>query len=108
MIFLWDDRVSFLLSSRYDPLKAGTGEAGMQNDDDEDGTSLSDLLSSYSSVKWQSPKKSGGKGKKEDDGGIKETMTEIVNLITSSSSNFSPTPSIANTKTTGLELMDLN
>ena len=46
MIFLWDEQVSFLLSSKYEALKAGTGEAGMpkvgdediDSDDDEDGT----------------------------------------------------------------------
>ena len=47
MIFLWDERVSFLLSSRYDPLKASTGEAGMGNgDDDADDTSMSGLSNS--------------------------------------------------------------
>ena len=111
MIFLWDERVSFLLSSRYDPLKAGRGEAGMgNNNDDEDDTSLSGLSSSYSSVKRRSPKKHGkkGKGVASYDGGIKETMSEIVNLIQKSSSNVSPSSSSDNRKTTGLTLVDLN
>jgi len=34
MIFLWDEQVSFLLSSRYETLKAGTGEAGIPKDGD--------------------------------------------------------------------------
>ena len=46
MIFLWDEQVSFLLSSRYEALNAGTGEAGMpkvgndqvDSDMDEDGS----------------------------------------------------------------------
>ena len=33
MIYLWDEKVDFLLSSRYDPLTAGTGEAGMRRED---------------------------------------------------------------------------
>ena len=108
MICLWDERVNFLLSSRYDPLKVETGKAVMQNDDDEDDTSSLGLSSAYSSAKRRSPNKSRGKGKKEDDGGIKETITEIINIIKSSSLNVSPTPSIENTKKTGLALMDLN
>ena len=111
MIFLWDERVNFLLSSRYDPLKAGTGEAGMEIDeDDEDDVSTSELSSSYSSARRRSPKKTRqmkGKGKRND-GGIKETMSEIVNLIKSSSSNVSLSPSVGNSKTTGLTLLDLN
>ena len=35
MIYLWDEEVAFLLSSRYEPLKAGTGEAGMPREDEE-------------------------------------------------------------------------
>jgi len=67
MIFLWDERVNFLLSSRYDPLKAGTGKAGMEIDeDDEDNVSTSEFSSSYYSARRRSPKKAmqmKGKGK---------------------------------------------
>ena len=42
MIYLWDEKVDFLLSSRYDPLTAGMREAGMPRDDnDSDEVSLS-------------------------------------------------------------------
>ena len=112
IIFLWDERVNFLLSSIYDPLKAGRGEAGIgNNNDDEDDTSMSGLSNSYSSEKRISPKKQScskkGKGAVSD-GAIKETLSEIANLITKSSSNVSPTSSSDNTKTTGLTLVDLN
>ena len=34
MIYLWDESKSFLLSSRYDPLKSGKGEARLPREDD--------------------------------------------------------------------------
>lgn len=36
MIFLWDEKVSFLLSSRYDSLEAGAGETGNSEDGDQE------------------------------------------------------------------------
>ena len=42
MIFLWDEAVNFLLSSRYDPMKAGTGEAGMPRGGENDSDSIQD------------------------------------------------------------------
>ena len=35
-IFLWDEQVSFLLSSKYEALNAGTGDAGMPKVGDEE------------------------------------------------------------------------
>ena len=57
MIFLWDEKVDFLLSSKYDPLDAGTGEAGLLQD--EDGSfngSISGHTSGSSSIQRRSPK----------------------------------------------------
>ena len=34
MIYLWDEKVDFLLSSKYDPLDADTGEAGINQDEE--------------------------------------------------------------------------
>ena len=101
-----------MLLSRYDPLKAGRGKAGIgNNNDDKDDTSMSGLSSSYSRVNWRSLKKqSCGKISKVavNDDAIKETLSNIVNLVTKSSSNVSPISSLDNTKTTGLTLVDLN
>ena len=40
VIFMWDEKVDYILSSKYDPLDKGTGEAGLRDDGD---TSLSEL-----------------------------------------------------------------
>ena len=101
MIYLWDEKVDFLLSSRYDPLTAGTGEAGMRIDDDE---SISELSTTASSAKKRSPRKVKRNGKK-DDGGINESMLAIVNLLKSSSDNKKPPPAAAEST---LSLTDLN
>ena len=101
MIYLWDEKVDFLLSSRYDPLTAGTGEAGMRIDDDE---SISELSTTASSAKKRSPRKVKRNGKK-DDAGINESMLAIVNLLKSSSDNKKPPPAAAEST---LSLTDLN
>lgn len=111
MIFLWDERVHFLLSSRYDPLKAGRGEAEIGNDeDDEDDNSMSGLSSAYTSANRRSPmKKTRGKRGKgaANNSGVKDTIDGLVNLVTkASSNNISPTSSSDNRKTTGLTLVD--
>ena len=53
MIILWDEKVNCLLSSRYDPLKVGLGEAGIPREEDDKEDSVSGLYSSYSSA-WRS------------------------------------------------------
>ena len=39
MIYLWDEKVDFLISLRYDHLTTGMGEAGIPRDDDDDSIS---------------------------------------------------------------------
>ena len=57
MIFLWDEKVDFLLSSKYDPLDTGTGEAGIVQDEDTSfNGSISGHTSSSSSIRRRSPK----------------------------------------------------
>ena len=40
MIYLWDEKVDFLLSSRYDPLRADTSEAGIWGEEEANVSSL--------------------------------------------------------------------
>ena len=75
MIHLWDEKKSFILSSKYDPLNAGKGGAGMPRDD----STLSALSSSSGSRRSQSRQKPKDKG---DGGSIRETMQEMMGLMT--------------------------
>ena len=45
---MWDEIVDFILSSKYDPLEKGTGEAGLKDDED---ASLSKFLALSKSSK---------------------------------------------------------
>ena len=71
MIHLWDELKSFILSSKYDPLDSGKGEAGMQRDD----STLSSLSSaSASRCNDRSPSRR-GKANDKGDGGTIRTCT---------------------------------
>ena len=79
MIFMWDEKVRFLLSSRYAPLKASIGETGIPKAGDEHYSIPADGDSSsrYSPIKNRRVKlKTALK-----DSAIEDTMAEIVNLI---------------------------
>ena len=95
MIYLWDEEVDFLLTSRYDPLRAGMGEAGMpRDDDDNDEDSLSAISSTPSSTrikvtpsssrrisKEATDRKKIRKDFKSVDGCINDSMMAIVSLL---------------------------
>ena len=76
MIHLWDEKKSFILSSKYDPLNAGKGEAGMPRDD----STLSSLSNSSTSRRSQQTR---SKSKDKGDGvSIRDTMREMIDLMT--------------------------
>ena len=98
MIFLWDEMVDFLLSSRYDPLDAGTGEAGMLRPNDDDNSSIINISPiSNSSTRPQSKSskmKSKRSRKSNDSFDLKDTMKEMIDLIScSNKSDESSRPS---------------
>ena len=103
MIYLWDEKVDFLLSSRYDPLTAGTGEAGMRREDEE---SISELSGTASSARKRSPRSKSKlrRDGKRDEGGINESMMAIVKLLKSTNENKKPPAAEEST----LSLNDLN
>ena len=105
MIFLWDEMVNFLLSSRYDPLNAGTGEAGMPKVGDNECDSIVDDMSRRTVSPIHRRGKRGKNTKKE--GGMKETMIEIVNLIKNSTTAKEPsqTPSSVSTIKSGCSMI---
>ena len=105
MIYLWDEKVDFLLSSKYDPLDAGTGEAGMHQD--EDG-SISGHTSSSSSFRRRSPKpkiKVKKSKHNETNKSINDSMMAIVNLL---NTNKTEEKKAAVAKEAEMSLADLN
>ena len=54
MIYIWDEKLDCLLASRYDPLKAGSGEAAMPRHNKE---SISALSRTTSSARKRSPRR---------------------------------------------------
>ena len=81
MIYLWDEKVDFVLSSKYNPLMTGTGEVGMPKDAEE---RISVLSSTTSSARKRFPKRKIKirKDEKNGDGGMNESMIAIDNLLT--------------------------
>ena len=104
MIFLWDERVKFLLLSRCDTLKAGTGKAGMPKDGYNDGKNMDGSISKRTLSPIQRRNRKGKNVKKES--GILDTMIDIVNLIQSTTTAKEPsqTPSSVSTNNTGVEI----
>ena len=57
-IFLWDSKLDFLISAKYDPLKLGRGEAGLRRKGSEN--SISGISTCTSSSRTASPSKNNG------------------------------------------------
>ena len=88
MIFLWDEMVDHLLSSRYDPLDAGTGEAGMPRSNDDDNSSLANISPIFNSSLRPHSKSSKTKSNKSSYSNssydLNDTMKEMIDLISCS------------------------
>ena len=83
MIYLWDEMVDFLLSSRCDLLNVGKGDVGMPCEDDTESAPSSSAPSRRSkSPKSKPPRHKQNKNNK--DSGIEETMKEMIESITDS------------------------
>ena len=81
MIHLWDQLKYVILSYKYDPLDSGKEEAGMPQDD----STLSSLSSASASRRNnRSPTRRGKSNDKGDGGTIRETMREMITLMSNS------------------------
>ena len=82
MIHLWDETKSFILSSKYDPLDSGKGEAGMPRND---STSTSSLSSASAIRRIERSPSGRGRSKtsidNSDGGSIRETMREMISIM---------------------------
>ena len=103
MIYLWDEKVDFLLSSKYDPLDAGTGEAGINDEE-----SISGHTSSSSSFRKRSPKpkiKIKKTKQSESHKSINDSMMAIVNLLNTNKKEEKKAAVVSEAK---MSLQDLN
>ena len=105
MIYLWDEKVNFLLSSRYDPLNTGNGEAGIPRDDDDDNDGV--IVASPSRARKRSPSKNNTKKgmNNNNDATISEGMLALVSLMKANTKEGKKMPAVTGSK---LSLQDLN
>ena len=76
VIFMWDEIVDFILSSNYDPLDKGTGEAGLRENGD---ASLSEMSTLPKTSKTSRLKPSPSKNASESMASmIKEVITAVM------------------------------
>ena len=76
VIFMWDEIVDFILSSKYDPLDKGTGEAGLRVDGD---ASLSEMSTLSKTSKTSRLKPSPSKNTSESMASmVKEVITAVM------------------------------
>ena len=118
MIFLWDEEVDHLLSSRYDPLDAGIGEAGMPRATEECNSPIENVSPIFSSLvtnklasrsrsklsKINTKTNKANKGTNSFD--LKDTMKEMIDLLSQDSNKTSP--SKCNKKNNLLESLSLS
>ena len=82
MIFLWDELKDYILSSKYDPLSIGTGEAGVGKvaDDDDELSAITDSVSSKTKCS-RSKSPNNKKVKSGIDHEAREMVKTVVSLV---------------------------
>ena len=105
MIYLWDEKVDFLLSSRYDPLNAGSGEAGMPRDDEESDSVLSTTPLSARKRSRRHKIKVKKVNKNGTDGIMTDGILAIVSLLKANTNEEKKLPAVTQAR---LSLQDLN
>ena len=79
VMYMWDEKMDFILSAKYDPLRLGRGEAGLGREDTNEDVSMSGLsiLCSKTS-KRSSPTKGSKQATKKDPQDAMATMVKSV------------------------------